>query len=106
MKNVNKRSRINDLTIDVVEFAFREWLVRQRVFVAFKANYELNNSASISFREQLRLHIRFILECPTLNLGSLITSAFIFYSTPEGADFWGKQSDAWRRFCSNFRTQF
>ena len=106
MKKLNKKSRIDDLAIDVVEYAFREWLIRQGVFVAFKKNYEFTNPAFISFREQLRFHIRFILECPTLDLRSLVSSAFTFHSTPEGADFWRKQSDAWNRFCLDFRVQF
>ena len=106
MKKVNKESRIDDLMVDVVEYAFREWLVRRGIFIAFKANYEFTDPTCNSFREQLRLHIRFTLECPTLDLNSLVSSAFTFYSTPEGADFWKKQSDAWRRFCFNFRMQF
>lgn len=105
MNKANKKPRINDLAIDVVEFAFREWLVRQGVYVAFKANYEFTNSDCSSFREQLRLHIRFIFGSPTLSLGSLVSSAFVFHSTPEGANFWKKQSDAWRRFCLDFRMQ-
>lgn len=106
MNKANKKSRINDLTIDVIEFAFREWLVRRGVYVAFKASYEYDNSDCRGFRNQLRSQIRFILECPTLTLSSLVSSAFLFHSTPEGADFWKKQSDAWRRFCLDFQTQF
>lgn len=106
MDKANKKNRIDDLTIDVVEFAFREWLVRRKVFSAFKANYAFVDPDCNSFREQLRFHIRYILEHPTLNLSSLVSSAFPFYSTPEGANFWKKQSDAWRRFCLNFQMQF
>ena len=106
MKKVNKESRINDLAIDVVEYAFREWLIRQRVFVAFKKNYEFVNPSHKSFREELRFHIQFLLECPALNLSNLVSSAFPFVTAPEGADFWRKQSEAWRRFCLDFRAQF
>lgn len=106
MKRVSKKFRIDDLMTDLAEYVFREWLVRQGVFTAFKANYEYTNPDYRSFREQLRHHIQFILESPGLDLSCLISSAFTFYSTPEGADFWKKQSDAWRRFCLNLRTQF
>ena len=106
MKKANKKSRTDDLIVDVVEFAFREWLIRQSVYCAFKTNYDSTYPACRSFREQLRLHIRFILESPDLDLSSLVSSAFTFYLTPEGADFWRKQSDSWRRFCLDFRMQF
>ena len=106
MKKVNKKSRINNLTLDVVEYAFREWLVRQEVFAAFKANYDFVNPECKSFRDELRLHIRSILESPSLDLSSLISTAFAFHLAPEGADFWKKQSEAWRRFCLNLRIQF
>lgn len=103
MKKVNKKSRIGDLAVDVVEYAFVEWLVRQGVFSAFRANCEFIDFPRESFRDQLRLHIRLVLSCSDLNLGCLISSAFTFIGTPEGADFWKKQSDAWRRFCLNFQ---
>lgn len=106
MKKANKKSRTNDLIIDVIEYAFREWLVRQGVFIAFKANYEFTDPTCKSFRGQLRLHIQYILEHPILNLNSLVSSAFTFHLTPEGADFWKKQSDAWKRFCLDFQTKF
>lgn len=103
MKKLNKKSRIDDLMIDVVEYAFTEWLVRQGVFVAFKANYVSANSPCRDFRGQLRLHIQVALIFPELGLCRLISSAFPFAATPEGDDFWQKQSDAWKRFCIKFR---
>lgn len=103
MKNSNKKSRINDLEVDIIEYAFIEWLVRQNAFAAFKANYESTNKFRGSFRDQLRLHIQVALTFPELGVGRLITSAFPFALTNEGADFWQKLSDAWKRFCIKFR---
>ena len=100
MKKVNKESRVNDLMVDVVEYAFTEWLVRRGVFAAFKANYKSASTSRGSFRDQLRFHIRVILDCSSLDLSRLVSSAFPFIFAPEGADFWKKQSDAWRRFCT------
>jgi hypothetical protein len=100
MKKKCKNSRIDDLMVDVVEYAFTEWLVRQGVFSAFKANYEVYFLPSKSFRDRLRAHIQFSLCDSNLGLKALISSAFLYTSTPEGAKFWRKQSDTWKRFCS------
>lgn len=105
MKKVNKDSRVNDLVIDVIEYAFTEWLVRQGAFSAFKANYEFIHSFRGSFRDQLRFHIQLTLDCPSLGPGYLISSAFPFFRTPEGVDFWSDKSDAWKRFCTKLYIQ-
>ena len=104
MKRTNKKSRINDLAIDVIAYAFLEWLIRQGVFAAFKKNYESNILPLRGFREQLRHHIQLVLDCPGLDVSCLVSSAFTYVETPEGADFWRKQSDAWKRFCTKFQT--
>lgn len=89
---------VNKLSIDVVEYAFVEWLVRRKLFDAFKANYDRVPTATRSFRDCLRDHIRLAYRNPSLGPGALISSAFPFISTPEGYKFWRKHSDAWRRF--------
>lgn len=89
--------------LDVVEYAFTEWLVRRGAFSAFKMNYELANKSRKSFREQLRLHIQVASIFPELGLSRLVSSAFPFVGTREGAEFWQKQSDAWKRFCIRFQ---
>jgi len=106
MKKSKKRSRIDDLSIDVVEYAFTEWLVRQGIFSAFKENYEFANPSHRSFRDRLRFLIQLVLDCPALGPGCLISAAFPFIRTPEGSDFWSNQSAAWKRFCAESRTQF
>lgn len=105
MKNASKNSRINDLILDVVEYAFTEWLVRQGLYTSFKANYESTVSPYKSFRERLRAHIRRSLCSPGLDASKLVSSAFLFTATPEGIDFWQKQSAAWERFYVRLQTR-
>lgn len=105
MKKVSKKSRINDLAIDTVEYMFVEWLVRRGIYAAFKSNYEYSFSLRTGFRERLRFHIRRALNGSGFGVSHLITSSFLFTSTPEGVKFWGKQSDAWERFCANFQVK-
>lgn len=89
------------LRLDVIEYAFVEWLVRREIFTAFRTNYDRIPTARKTFRDCLREHIRYVYRTPSLGPGSLISSAFLFTSTPEGYDFWIKHSDAWRRFYDN-----
>lgn len=105
MKNVNKDSRISDLKIDVIEYMFIEWLVRRGVFTAYKSNYEYAFSPCRSFRDRLRDHIRRGLSGFGYNPSHLITTAFIFASTPEGVKFWNRQSSAWQRFYTEFQSK-
>jgi len=97
----NKISKVDKLLIDVVEYAFIEWLVRRRIFTSFKANYDRTPTATRTFRDCLRDHIRSLYRNPNLGPGALISSAFLFTSTPEGYEFWLNHSDAWRRFYAN-----
>ena len=103
MKKSNKRARINELMIDVVEYMFTEWLVRRGVFAAFKANYERSFMPYTSFRDRLRSQIRRSLHDSGFGPSHLITSSFLFASTPEGVEFWSKQTTAWERFCKKIK---
>ena len=105
MEKSNKSIRTDELLIDVVEYAFTEWLIRRGIFSAFKANYEHAFSPYRSFRDRLRSQIRHSLSTSGLSPSHLITSSFMFTSTPEGAKFWGKQSAAWERFCEEFHVE-
>jgi len=93
-----KNSKVDRLAIDVIEYAFVEWLVRRGIFTAFRANYDRTSTTRETFRDLLRAHIRYVYLRPSLGPESLISSAFLFHSTPEGYEFWIKHSDAWRRF--------
>lgn len=103
MKKSNKSVRTNELLIDVIEYAFTEWLVRRGIFSAFKANYEHAFAPYRGFHDRLRSHIRHSLHGFGFGPSHLITSAFMFSATPEGVKFWGKQSADWERFCEEFQ---
>ena len=105
MKKVSKSVRTNELLIDVVEYAFTEWLVRRGIFAAFKSNYERAFSPYKSFRDRLRSQIRRSLHDFGFGPSHLITSSFLFTSTPEGVKFWSKQSAAWERFCDELQVK-
>lgn len=103
MKTSRKSTRTNELIVDVIEYAFIEWLIRQGVLSAFKANYEREFAPCRSFRDRLRSHIRHSLR--RFGPSHLISSAFLFSSTPEGAEFWANQSAAWGHFCAEFQVK-
>ena len=103
MKDSKKSVRTNELLVDVVEYAFTEWLVRREIFSAFKANCMRTFGPFKSFRDRLRSQIRYSLRDFDLSPRHLITSAFLFASTPEGDKFWKKQSAAWECFCTGFQ---
>jgi len=94
----SKIPKVDKLMIDVVEYAFVEWLVRRGIFTAFRANYDRIPTTQKTFRDCLRDHIQYVYRSPSLGPESLISSAFLFTSTPEGYEFWIKHSDAWKLF--------
>jgi len=98
----NKSSKIDRLLIDVVEYAFVEWLVRRKIYLAFRSNYDRLPTATKSFRDNLREQIRYLFSNPKLGPTSLISSSFLFSSTSEGYKFWLKHSEAWSRFYASF----
>ena len=106
MKKVSKISKTNELLIDVVEYTFTEWLIRQGIYTAFRSNYRCSYKPGATFRDRLRGLIRRSLFGPGFGPKHLITSAFLFASAPEGVAFWGKQSAAWERFCAEFQLKF
>ena len=105
MKKSNKSVRNSKLLIIVVEYAFIAWLVDRGIFAAFKANYERSFMPYRSFRERLRSQIRRSLHDFGFGPSHLITSSFLFLDTPEGVEFWGKQSAAWERFCDELQVK-
>lgn len=95
---VHKQLVIDKLKLDVIEYAFVEWLVRRGIFTAFRANYDRIPTPQKTFRDCLREHIRYAYRNPRIGPEALVSSAFLFTSTPEGYEFWIEHSDAWRRF--------
>lgn len=100
----NKGSRISSLSIDVIEYMFVEWLVRQGVFSAYKANCEKFHPNHQSFRDNLREKLRCLCRSSHYGVGSLISTSFPFAMTSEGYSFWVDQSNLWFRFCDKFKS--
>ena len=98
----NKSFKVDRLLVDVVEYAFVEWLVRRKLYRAFRANYDRLAVSNKSFRDCLREHIYFLFNQSKLGPASLISSAFLFTETSEGYKFWLKHSEAWSRFYASF----
>lgn len=100
----NKKSRPLDLYVDVVEYMFTEWLVRQNLFSAYKANYEKFRPNHRSFRDNLRTKLRSLCRSSVLDIEDVIATSFPFVMTSEGFDFWADKSDLWRCFCGKFKS--
>lgn len=98
----NKNFKDVPLMVDVVEYAFVEWLIRRNLYPAFRVNYDHTPTARETFRDCLRRHILYLCCESDLGPGSLISSAFLFHSTPEGYQFWLNHSEAWKRFLASF----
>lgn len=95
-----------DLYVNVVDYMFVEWLVRQGLYTSFVANYNRSSWNGKSFRETLRVVIRCKITSDYPCLGSLASGFFMFCDTPEGSRFWTEKSLAWHRFCETFQTKF
>ena len=102
----NKKCSFSDFPINVVEYMFTEWLVRQGLFSVYKANYEKFYPNHRSFHDNLRVKIRGLCRSSLLGIESLISTSFPFAMTPEGFNFWLDQSNRWRQFCKKFKSIF
>ena len=105
MKKIEKPS-LSQLPVDVAEYMFTEWLVRRGLFSAYKSNCEKFRAIHRTFRDDLRSRIRSLRRTPRFTLDDLIAISFPVSMTSEGYDFWVKQSIAWCRFCSDFKSEF
>lgn len=101
-----KSYRPSELSVDVIDYMFTEWLVRRGLFSAYKANYEKFTTNHRSFRDNLRFKIRSLCRSSVLGVENIISTSFPFTMTSEGYDFWAEQSAIWRRFCSDFNSKF
>lgn len=93
-----EQSLDDKLLLDAMEYVFVEWLIQRGIFTAFRANYYRPSMTRRTFRDCLRDHIQHVYRTPSLGPEFLVSSAFLFPSTPEGFKFWIKHSDAWVRF--------
>lgn len=100
----NQKSRLSDLFVDVAEYMFIEWLVRQNLFSVYKANYEAFRPNHRPFRDNLHAKLRAICRSSAFGVGEIISISFPFAMTPEGYNFWVEQSNLWRRYCGKFKS--
>ena len=101
---VNKKSRLSDFSVDVAEYMFTEWLVRQGLLSLYRANCEKFHPNHRSFRDNLRAKLLFLHRSSGYNIGSIISTSFPFAMTREGYNFWVDQSILWNRFCGEFKS--
>jgi len=99
-----KAPRLSDLSVDVVEFMFTEWLVRQNLFLAYKENFEKFYTNNRTFRHNLRIRLRNLSLLSLIGFGAIISTSFPFSMTPEGYDFWVDKSNLWKQFCNKFKS--
>jgi len=102
----SKNSRLSDLSVDVLEYVFIEWLVRQNSFAAYKRNYEVFHPNHRSFRDNLRIKLRSVCRLRGGAAEAIIATSFPLAMTPEGYDFWVDQSNLWCSFCGKFKSIF
>ena len=99
-------STIPELSVDVVDYLFVEWLCRRGVFSAYRSNCGFGQRNKKTFRTVRRQRIQDVLQSFDSGIGDLISLSFIYTDAPEGYAFWAELSFAWRRFCANFQTNF
>lgn len=86
----------NSLVLDVVDYLFVEWLVRNRCYSNFVAN--LSSGSSRSARKRIRFHLAVLLRSKTATIRDAIAAAFIFPATPEGIAYWRSIEQDWIDF--------
>ena len=100
----NKNPRLSALPVDVAEYMFVEWLVRQGLYSAYRKNCEKFCTRHRTFRDDLHDRILRLYRVGRFSLRYVVAISFPFSMTPEGYDFWLTQSTLWRRFCENFKS--
>lgn len=95
-------NRLNELTVDALDYLFVEWLVRRSLYSKFSANLALSWSDPEEPRLIIRKLIRSNLGRPFYPLANLISGSFPFRCTPEGFHFWSRVSDEWASYLKSF----
>lgn len=94
-----KKTKIkpHPLILDVVDYLFVEWLVRNGCYSKFVANLD-NCSDYPGSREGIRAYLSAILCSKVLTLHSAIAGAFLFPCTSEGSGYWRRIDREWINF--------
>ena len=91
-----------DLRVDVLEYLFVEWLVRNHLYRRFAKNLAAAKQSTTSVRDLIRHRVCTYASVPAMNYPFLLSGAFRFDSTPEGREFWNDASRRWADFCKYF----
>lgn len=90
----------NSLVLDVVDYLFVEWLVRNGCYSNFVAN--LSSGFGRSARKRIRSHLAVLLRSKTATIRDAIAAAFVFPATPEGIAYWRSIEQDWIDFLEKF----
>lgn len=93
---------LDELTVDVLDYMFVEWLIRRSLYSRFAANLARCYFNSRSPRSIIRDRIKMILDSPAFTLSDLISGSFSFHCTPEGFRFWARVSSEWASYFKSF----
>lgn len=94
-----KKTKIkpHPLILDVADYLFVEWLVRNKCYSRFVANLS-NRSGFPDTREGVRAYLSAVLCSRVSTLRDAISAAFLFPCTPEGSDYWRLVDRKWIDF--------
>lgn len=91
-----------DLRVDVLDYLFVEWLVRNHLYCRFAKNLAAARQVTTPIRDFIRQRVRAYATFPAMDYSFLLTGSFLFDSTPEGREFWSDASRRWADFCRYF----
>lgn len=95
------KTKSHPLILDVADYLFSEWLVRNKCYSKFTANLS-NHSDFPGTREGVRAYLSVILHGRDSALRNAISGAFLFSCTPEGSDYWRLVDRDWIDFLEKF----
>lgn len=93
---------LEDLTADILDYMFVEWLTRRCLYSKFVKNLAHYHPDSRSSRSTIRGLIRAIPSLPAFSASDLIWISFPFCGTPEGSRFWARVSYEWSSYLKFF----
>jgi len=101
MKKQTPKS-LDKLSVDVIDYMFVEWLIRNSLYSKFVANLIRYYPSSVNPRSIIRDQIRRISRFPVFLASDLISSSFLFDKTPEGYLFWARANSKWTSYLESF----
>ena len=93
---------LDKLSVDVLDYMFVEWLVRNSLYSKFVANLIRYHPDPVNPRSIIRDQIRRISRFPVFLASDLISSSFLFDKTPEGYLFWARVNSKWFSYLESF----